>query len=160
LTADGFASFFHHLFSRTVIMLMAMGASRAEAEDATQEALILAWRKWDSISEPAAWVRTTASRIFWRRARKRCNQVVLLGDEIADQAATETDLAVFTEEQQNVLRLLRALPARQRAVAALYYDGMSYEEIADLLGSQPNTVRSQLRHARKKLIEVMASDPS
>jgi hypothetical protein len=32
LTEDGFVSFFHERFSRTVVPLISMGASRADAE--------------------------------------------------------------------------------------------------------------------------------
>lgn len=42
---DGFASFFHQRYGRTVLLLMPMGASRVGAEDAAQEAVIAAWRQ-------------------------------------------------------------------------------------------------------------------
>jgi DNA-directed RNA polymerase specialized sigma24 family protein len=39
-----------------------------------------------------------------------------------------------------VLRALRTLPPEQRIAAALFYDGMSCEEITDLLGKPATTV--------------------
>jgi RNA polymerase sigma-70 factor (ECF subfamily) len=137
-------------------MLMGMGASRADAEDATQEAMFLAWQQWESIREPAAWVRTTAVRCFWRQARKRGEHEVALGEAL--EAATDPDLEIFGEEQRRVLRLLRGLPEGQRTVAALFYDGLLCEEIAELMGKPSATIRSQLRHARRALKEVMASE--
>jgi RNA polymerase sigma-70 factor (ECF subfamily) len=149
LTEDGFASFFRERFSRTVVLLISMGASRADAEDATQEAMILAWRQWESIREPTSWVRTVAVRAFWRHIGKKRQTVPL--DEAVDQQAADPDLATFAEEQQQVLRLLRGLPPGQRTVAALHYDELPCDEIAELTGKSPATVRSNLRHARKKL---------
>lgn len=132
-----------------------MGASRADAEDATQEAMILAWQQWESLDSPAAWVRTVAVRTFWRRARAQGLQEAATDkDTAADQSAVDADLVVFTEEQQDILRRLRELPKVQRTVFALYYDGLSCEEIADLLDKTPATVRSNLRHARQSLKEV------
>jgi DNA-directed RNA polymerase specialized sigma24 family protein len=78
--------------------------------------------------------------------------------EEADDLWVGQDLEIFGDEQRRVLRLLRALPSGQRTVAALSYDGLSCEEIAELTGKQAATIRSQLRHARKTLKEVMALD--
>jgi RNA polymerase sigma factor (sigma-70 family) len=155
LTDHGFASFFRERFSRTVILLIAMGASRADGEDATQEAMILAWKQWESIGEPAAWVRTVAVRAFWKLSRMRRRTVLL--DNSAPEPVSESDLSIFDEEQY-VLLLIRGLPPRQRAVTALHYDGATGEEIATLTGMSPVTVRSHLRHARRALKGVVASE--
>ena len=152
----GFDSFFHERFSRTVVLLIAMGASQADAEDATQEAMILAWNQWDSIREPAAWVRTVAIRSYLKMVRSGA-QVVSLDDSVPGPVEAD-DLGSFEEEQRQVLRLLRALPSGQRTVAALYYDGLNCEEIAVALGKSPATVRSNLRYARQSLREVIASE--
>jgi RNA polymerase sigma factor (sigma-70 family) len=157
LTDSGFVSFFHQRFSRTVVLLIAMGASRADAEDATQEAMILAWQQWETIREPAAWVRTVAVRAFRRQAGRQEKQAVTL-DTSSAEPVDDHELSIFAEEQQQILRLLRGLPPGQRAVAALFYDGLTYEEIAELTGKSPATVRSHLRHARKALKEVIASE--
>lgn len=136
-----------------MVLLLAMGASRADAEDATQEAMLLAWQHWESIAEPTSWVRTVAVRAFWRQLRTRRQTVPL--DEAVGEPADDADLRIFAEEQQQVLRLLRVLPPEQRTSIALFYDGMSCEEIADLLGKPSGTVRSNLRHARKTLKGMM-----
>ena len=156
MTENGFVSFFHERFSRTVVLLISMGASRADAEDAAQEALVLAWEQWESIREPAAWVRSVAVRAYMKRARGRGNQAISL-DEFAYELADDSDLGVFAEEQQRVLRLLRGLPTGQRTIAALFYDGLTCEEIAELVEKPYVTVRSQLRHARNSLKGMMSS---
>jgi RNA polymerase sigma factor (sigma-70 family) len=136
-----------------------MGASRVDAEDATQEAMFLAWQQWESLDSPAAWVRTVAVRIFWRSARAQgLREAATDKGTAAEQSAVDADLVVFTEEQQDILRRLRELPKVQRTVFALYYDGLSCEEIADLLAKTPATVRSNLRHARQSLKEVTVSE--
>ena len=136
-----------------------MGANRADAEDATQEAMILAWNEWDTIREPAAWVRRVAIRNYLRMARRAHSRAVPLDESIA-HPGVDLDLGSFEEEEQQVLRLLRALPDGQRAVAALHYDGLTCEEIAMALSKTPATVRSQLRHARQALGEVITSEAS
>jgi RNA polymerase sigma-70 factor (ECF subfamily) len=154
LNRDGFVSFFHERFSRTIILLMAMGASRADAEDATQDAMIQAWNQWESIRDPTAWIRTVAVRAYLKQTRARDRQAVSL-DESPGESAADLDLDVFAAEEQEVLRLLRQLPEGQRTVAALFYDGLTCEEIAEVAGKPAGTVHSQLRHARSALKGMM-----
>src|SRR5277367_5841192 len=116
----------------TVVLLVVHGASWADAEDATQEAMLQAWQQWESVDEPTSWVRTVAFRAFWRQIRTRQQTVPL--DEDAYEPTADVDLSIFAEEQQRVLRVLRTLPLEQRIVAALFYDGLSCEEIAELIG--------------------------
>lgn len=156
MTDKRFDSFFQERFSRTVVLLISMGASRADAEDAAQEAMFQAWSQWRSIREPAAWVRTVAVRRYLRQYRCGKPEVVLLDESVPPPA--KDGLGSFEEEQRQVLRLLRTLPDGQRTVAALYYDGLNCEEIAHVLGRAPATVRSNLRHARLSLSEVIASE--
>jgi RNA polymerase sigma-70 factor (ECF subfamily) len=159
LTPDGFAAFFHERYGSTVVLLITMEASRADAEEIAQETMIAAWQKWESIHNPAAWVRTTAVRKLWKSNRHRPNATPL-DETTAQLPVSDQDLAVFSEEQQRVLGLLRQLPPAQRAVAALYYDGLAAEEIAMVTGKPTATVRSHLRHARTNLRRVIASDHS
>jgi len=142
-----------------VVLLIAMGASRADAEDATQEAMTQAWQHWESVREPAAWLRTVAVRAWWKQSDTQRFQTVPLDDGDYSTAA-HPDLGIFTAEQQQVLLLLRALPAKQRTVVALFYDGATCREVAELTGVSRATVRSHLRYARRSVKEMMASGDS
>lgn len=137
-----------------MVLLIAMGASRGDAEDATQEAMVQAWHRWDSIDKPEAWIRTVAVRAYWKLVSTRPQAVSL--DESVPENIVYSGLSIFTVEQQLVLHLLRALPPMQRSVAGLAYDGSTCEEIAMLLGISEATVRSHLRHARKNLKGMMS----
>lgn len=112
-----------------------------------------AWQRWESIDKPEAWVRTVAVRAYWRLISTLPQTVSL--DESAPESIADSGLSIFTEEQQQVLRLLRALPPMQCSVAALAYDGSTFAEIAMLLGISEATVRSHLRYARKNLKGMM-----
>jgi RNA polymerase sigma factor (sigma-70 family) len=117
--------------------------------------MIAAWQSWESIREPTAWVRTAALRELWKHNRLQPLAAPL--EQTPAMPGSEPDLMVFAEEQRRVLGLLQQLPAAQRMVAALYYDGLSMEEIAAVSGKPAATVRSYLRHARRTLKEVIAS---
>jgi DNA-directed RNA polymerase specialized sigma24 family protein len=56
------------------------------------------------------------------------------------------------DDVDQVLRALRVLPPRQRAVMVLrYYEDLSEAEIAQTLGCSPGTVKSQASRAMKAL---------
>ena len=56
------------------------------------------------------------------------------------------------EQEERVQQVVAQLPEEQRMVVVLRYtDGLSYEEIADLLGCRRGTVASRLNRAHKAL---------
>jgi hypothetical protein len=60
-----------------------------------------------------------------------------------------------------VLKAIKRLPPAQRRVMAWYFDGYAPAEIAGILGEDAPTVRSNLRHARRRLAEALAvPDPA
>ena len=65
----------------------------------------------------------------------------------------QPERAYFVRERRRALgRMVAALPARYRAVVNLYYLGeLTYEEIAEVLRTPLNTVRTHLRRARLQL---------
>lgn len=59
------------------------------------------------------------------------------------------------ETLQEARVLLEALPEQQRLSVQLFYEhGLSYAQIAEMLGQPPNTIASHLFRARKKLMEA------
>jgi len=115
--------------------------------------MVKAWQKWESIEKPRAWVCKVAYRTYLKRVRARDRQAISW-DESTYEPAVESELSIFSDGQQ-VLQMLRALPPGQRTIAACFYDGLTCEEIAELVQKPAATVRSQLRHARKALREMM-----
>ena len=63
------------------------------------------------------------------------------------------------DETGELVEAVLALPANQRAAVHLfYYEGYSTEEIANLLGRRPGTVRSHLSRAREALRQKLKGD--
>lgn len=97
---------------------------------------IKAWLIRTAIHEAAS-----VNRQFW------CRNVTLQGDtSFPDQAAPEGGAG------RELLDELRSLPEHQREVLYLhYYEGYSIDELADILGVRPGTVKSRLSRAREAL---------
>ena len=74
--------------------------------------------------------------------------MVSFGEEDLDsQSAAETE-----DAEDEIIDLVKKLPRKYRIVIHLfYYEELSTEEIAKVLGMKPSTVRTQLTRAREKL---------
>ncbi len=67
------------------------------------------------------------------------------------------------ERKQRAARLraaLESLSAKQRAAVVMHdIDGLSIDEVAQIVGAAPVAVRSRLRDGRRMLAKVLANDP-
>ena len=143
--APGYTDF---VVARAAPMLaMARGLTRSstDAEDLVQDVLAKALLKWEMVSradDPAAYVNrmlVNAAMSFWRSARSR--ELVTANEDLPDQSVGDRTGSVV--ERDALLGALRQLPARHRAVLVLrYYEGLPDQEIAQVLGMAPATVRS------------------
>lgn len=143
-----------------VLYLRKIGASEAEAEDSAQEAMTQAFKAWDLIRSPRAWVRKAAFTSYVRRAEsmRRESPVPEAGTLMTGRVSSTESIHQEKQEEWRVIAIMRQLPPQQRKVAALFYDGLLLEEIAEVTGKPAATVRSLLRHARTRLKEVAQSE--
>ena len=86
--------------------------------------------------------------------RTRHPQQELSDDSNEARSGDGCDLNVW-EDTEWVTQLLDALPPAQREVMALAYDNFTAAEIAEQLGRNEETIRSNLRHARHRLKQLV-----
>lgn len=116
----------------------------AAAEDLVQDVLLRASSRWDQITgldRPDLYVRKMMLNQFlsWRRRSWR----LIPASDPFEPLDNAPDHAVSYAEHQAMIAELAKLPRRQRAVLVLrYYEDRSDQEIADLLGCTPSTVRA------------------
>jgi len=142
-----FGAFYACQLPRMLRYCAMLGLSLHAAQDVTQEAFVQVLRRWTAISDPAAYLRTTAYHL----AIKRPVEEPVPTSADSHQASQVVSALPGFEERHAILRACRELPSQQQAVFALHYDGYRDKEIAEILGMKPITVRSHLRHARENL---------
>jgi RNA polymerase sigma-70 factor (ECF subfamily) len=126
--------------------LIAMGATRTDAEDALQDALEAAVRTAAQAQRPEGWLFVVALR-HWRRHRWRERIFARL---LSRMPAAPAD----RDEAIDLLVEIRKLPERQRAVlVARHVLGLSQNETASALDIAPGTVGSTGHRAIKALRE-------
>lgn len=141
-----------------------MLSSRAEAEDAVQEAWLRAKRAdVASLDNPRGWLTTVVARVCldMLRARKaQRERSTELNDEVAEVMA-EPDLLSASPEQGALLAdsvgvalmaMLEALNPNERLAFVLHdlFD-LPFEEIADVLSSTPAAARQLASRARRRI---------
>jgi len=130
------------------------------AEDITQNVLVRAQARWARIGRldaPERYVKRMVVNEFLSWRRRRAARLIPLSRESLDPLmAPVPDPTTPYDERDAMLRLIGGLPPRQRAVIALrFYEEMSVEEIADLLGCRTVTVRTHLCRALAALREAL-----
>jgi RNA polymerase sigma-70 factor (sigma-E family) len=132
---------------------------RELAQDVVQEVLARAQVRWGRINaadSPEAYVRRMVLNEYlsWRRSWAARN-VQAVGEkliELDDARGGVHDHAEGVVEADELWNRLAALGRRQRAVLVLrYYEQLDDDDIADLLGCSPATVRSHASKALKTL---------
>jgi RNA polymerase sigma-70 factor (sigma-E family) len=129
---------------------------RHAAEDLLQGVLERMYVRWRRIAgDPEAYARralTNAAANRWR-VRSRRPETPLLPEHDRGRP----DRADGIVEADAVVRALRSVPVRQRAVVVLrYLEDLSEEETARLLGVTPGTVKSQASKGLARLRAALA----
>lgn len=140
-----------------------------EREDLYQEVCIrilekrAKYREQDSMG---GWIRTVARHVArnWRDSRlareaAKDGYATAIAPIKAAAHITEdpSRLLNYKECLANVTRALDGIPDQQaRAFRLVQIEGYSAKEAAQIMGSKRRTVRSNLRHARRKLREQLA----
>ncbi|MFG1779054.1 RNA polymerase sigma factor [Micromonospora sp. NPDC049048] len=165
-----FQAFFRKYSLRVEGFLINQGATRHDAEDATQQAMHDLFRRWTLIQQPRSWVYRAAEghlrRNAYRQRREQAHPGVQLACDIGTARSVwdglpmrQHDFEGSSEETRRVIALLQQLPPVQRRVMAFKLDGFEAPEIADMIGRPVGTVRSNIRHARARLAQALQADP-
>jgi RNA polymerase sigma-70 factor (sigma-E family) len=129
------------------------------ARDLVQDVLARAiprWKRIGAVDEPYAYMRAMITNEHLSLLRRRRLRTVPLTYEALDgpRAPAAPDPA-DRFEREDLWRRLTVLPRRQHAVVVLrYYEGLTDNEIADVLGCRASTVRS---HAARALATLRVS---
>ncbi|HEY2841883.1 MAG TPA: sigma-70 family RNA polymerase sigma factor [Pirellulales bacterium] len=134
------------------------------ADDALQEVWLDVFRGLGRLAEPAAfttWIYRISRDRAYRQLRSQGRlQATSLYEAPVDVAEMEEEPEFSPEDAQQINQELERLPPDQREVLTLrFIEGMTYEEIAAVVGCPVGTVRSRIHYAklalRRQLIGVL-----
>jgi RNA polymerase sigma-70 factor, ECF subfamily len=131
--------------------------NRAAAEDLAQEVFIKVWKAlpaFDGRSSLATWIYAITRNTSISALRARREPCSLNDPDIL--ACVESASPVPSEdaelERESLLRLVDALPVKQRQAVILFYmEERSHEEVSAMLAMPVGTVKTLLHRARARL---------
>lgn len=136
----------------------------AQSEEVTQEVLVEVWRQAARFDAGRGSVRTWVLTIAHRRAVDRVRRAEASGasEERAARRSVARDFDEVAEtvertlEAEQVRRCLDGLTDLQRqSVTLAYYQGHTYAEVAELLGSPLGTVKTRMRDGLVRLRDCL-----
>jgi len=158
---DAFSELTRGVIGRLYAAALLILRDEARAEDATQEALVAAWRDLSALRDPDrfdAWIHRLLARSCYREARRgRRRWAVEM--EVRPSTTVEPDHAPHLADRDELERGFRRLDADQRSVIVLhYYLGLTLDEVGEALGIPPGTVRSRLHRATATMRAALDAD--
>lgn len=145
-------------------VVKAYAASPQDQDDLFQEILLQLWSSipgFQGKAKEATWIYRVAlnTALVWKRTekrkRKRSRTEFLDIQEISQAKGDCDELSQNQHVLDQVYNSIRQLPKSESSIVLLYLDGLSYDEMADVLGISKSNVGVRLNRAKKKLAQLL-----
>ena len=161
--ADAFRTLADRHLDASYRLAQVILGQRAEAEDATHDAFVTAWRKWSTLRDPELFehwfdrilVNTCRNRL--RHASHRRTEELSADREFV---ASSDPFAPMHDRGQLWPAMARLAPDQRVIVALRFYRDLSIDQIAAHLGVRAGTVKSRLHRGLRGLrMSLDEADP-
>lgn len=149
---------------RVFALCLRLTGNRTDAADAMQEAQIAVWRnlhRFEGRCPFGAWVYAIARNAALAVVRERGRRLEVSVDGFDDRPRVDAQVAPFADtvvETMTVQRALADLPAQHREALLLVAGGLSYQQVADLMGAPVNSVRVWIHRGRAALRDTLRTE--
>jgi len=146
-----------------------MLGNAAEAEEATQETFVRTYTKLHTYQPDrklVSWVLSIASHYCIDRLRRRRINWLSLDDELVasvlpSRQPNPEEFALRREARDEIQDCIATLePAYRTPLILRYWHGLSYEEIAEVMGISVSAVKSRLHRARLQIAGRAQTHPA
>ncbi len=140
-----------------------MLGSRSDAEDIMQETCLKIWNeaeRWQPKAQFSTWLyRVVYNACIDQKRRKRPMADIAL-ETLPDDGVFADDRLIERQTGRQVRAAIKTLPERQRAALILcYYEELSNQQAADVLGVNLGTLQQLLFRARQSLKQLLLPQP-
>lgn len=132
--------------------------TQEDFEDYYQEVCLQIWRSKDNFHEQSEWstwiYRLSLNVCLTLLKKKKNNGQHFASDYLPDEVAEDSH--AFEDESLNQLYdAIRQLSEVDRGVIMLYLEEKSYQEIADIIGTNPNNIGVRIKRIKERLKKLL-----
>jgi RNA polymerase sigma factor (sigma-70 family) len=123
------------------------------AEDATQEVFIKVWQHLNSFRQESAvstWIYRIAVNTCLLHLRKPSQKKEVKTEQLPDVAAEAYD-PIQEERLQKMYGCIQQLDEMNKMIILMVLEGLSYNDIAEVVGSTEETLRVKIHRIKKQL---------
>jgi RNA polymerase sigma-70 factor, ECF subfamily len=148
---------------RVFRFLVRFVGDKGAAEDLVSEVFLDVWRqagRFQARSQVTTWLLAIARNKALSALRRRST------DELDEEAAVaiedpqdNPEITIQNRQKSEILLhcLKQLSPAHREVIDLVYYHGKSIDEVAEITGIPPNTVKTRMFYARKRIAELMSA---
>ena len=148
---------------RVFRFLLRFVADRSAAEDLVSEVFLDVWRqagRFEGRSQVTTWLlaiaRYKALSALQRRSTEELDEDVAAA--IEDPQDNPEIIIQNRQTSETLLDCLKELsPTHREVIDLVYYHEKPIDEVAEITGIPPNTVKTRMFYARKRIAELMAA---
>jgi RNA polymerase sigma-70 factor (ECF subfamily) len=165
LMADGDKRAMQVLYARHNVrvyrFIIRLTSNPSLAEDLVSEVFLDAWRQaatFESKSQVSTWLLAIARYKALSALRRRTDDH--LDDQMAasiEDTADSPETAVGIKDRNSIVQkcLIQLSPAHREVIDLVYYHEKSVDEVAQIVGVPPATVKTRMFYARSKLADLL-----
>ncbi len=132
--------------------------TQEDFEDYYQEVCLQIWRSRDNFKKASEWstwiYRISLNVCLTLLKKKKNNKQHFVSDVLPEETTIESH--AFADESLNQLyAAIRHLSEVDRAVILLYLEEKTYQEIADIMGTNPNNVGVRITRIKDRLKKLL-----
>ena len=132
--------------------------SQEDFEDYYQEVCLQIWRSRDNFrekSEWSTWVYRISLNVCLTLLKKKKNNGQHFVSDSLPAEETEDNYAFSDESLNQLYAAIRKLSEIDRAIIMLYLDEKPYQEIAAIIGTNPNNIGVRVKRIKMKLKKIL-----
>jgi len=132
--------------------------TQQDFEDYYQEVCLQIWKSRNNFREQSEWstyIYRLALNVSMTLLRKRKNNHRPLSAEYIPAEVVDGSGTWVNEPLEHLYAAIRQLSEVDRAVILLYLEEKSYQEIADIMGTNPNNIGVRIKRIKNRLKKIL-----
>lgn len=132
--------------------------TQEDFEDYYQEVCLQIWKSrhnFQGQSEWSTWVYRLSLNVSMTLLKKKKNSPQHTGSEFIPEELTEDSKAFSDESLEHLFQAIRKLSEVDRGIILLYLEEKTYQEIADIMGTNPNHIGVKIKRIKERLKKLL-----